>query len=134
MDTRKLIVEKLKDTSSTSGGASKTSSSSTKKESVKLPFFEGAVHASPFLNFPVWKSRWDTHILSYEPTYRFGMLWDHIDAAARDKIVGHKDNHDIALEKLNKHYGDPSKVVNCVMQEVMSPTPVAEGDSCHFTV
>ena len=38
VETRKLIVEKWKDTSSTSRGASKTSSLSSKKEFVKLTF------------------------------------------------------------------------------------------------
>ena len=74
VNTRKLIVDKLKDCSSTSGGASALQSSATKKEAVKLPFFKGAEDASPYLNYPTWRSRWDTHIASYEPTFRFGML------------------------------------------------------------
>ena len=37
-----------------------------------------------------------------------------LDTAAREKIVGHKDNHDIALDELKKYHGGPSKVVNCV--------------------
>ena len=47
VNTRKLIVDKLKDCSSTSGGASALQSSATKKEAVKLPFFKGAEDASP---------------------------------------------------------------------------------------
>ena len=128
LDIRKSIVTKLKDCSSTSGGASIAQSSSTKKEAVKLPSFKGAEDASPYLNYPTWKSRWDTHIVGYEPTFRFGLLWDHVDDAAREKMVGHKDNHDIALEKLHKYYGDPLKVVDCVMKDALSPMHVSEGD------
>ena len=32
------------------------------------------------------------------------------------------------MERLTKHYGNPTKVVKCVMTEVMSPKTVAEGD------
>ena len=95
---------------------------------MKLPFFKGAEDASPYLNYPTWRSRWDTHIISYEAKFRFGMLWDHIDDAAREKIVGHKDNHDIALDKLHKYFGDTLKVVDCVMEDALSPLPVSEGD------
>ena len=87
---RNHIVDLLKDSSSTSGG--KLSNSSTKRELIKLPKFQGDEKGSPYVNFPIWKKQWDSQIDDYEPKYRAGLLLDHLDEAC-GKFIGVREVH-----------------------------------------
>ena len=102
--------------------------SSTKKEPVKLPKFEGALSASPFLKFPVWIERWEKLIVKYEEDWRPTILLDYLDDVAKEKFVGYESNYPEAIKRLKKFYADPRKVVSCVMKEVLSAEDIKHGD------
>ena len=124
-------VEALLNTSG--GGASVGAvaskvSNATKKEAVRLPSFKGDEKSSPYLKFPVWKKQWDCLITEYEEKWRAGLLWDHIDEVARSKFVGWETDYAEAIKRLERFYGNPLKVVSCVMKEVSSQSYIAEGD------
>ena len=53
---------------------------------------------------------------------------DHLDSDAREKIVGFESDYEGAMKKLESYYGNPSKVVNCCVSEVMSFNSIQEGD------
>ena len=126
---QKWFLASLKDVQCVSAlTRSSTSDSSTKKEPVKLPKFEGAESASPFLKFPVWIDRWEKLIVQYGETWRPSILLDHLDDAARERFVGYENNYSEAMDRLKKYYGDPQKVVSCVMKEVLSPSDIKYGD------
>ena len=127
IDTQAWLLSQLKDVSITSGGSS-GSSSSTKKEAVKLPRFQGDEKMMPFLKFPIWLSQWNTLIEEYDEKWRSGLLFEHLDESARLKFVGYETDYPEAMVRLNKFYGDPLKVVSCVMKEVMGPRAMSEGD------
>ena len=99
----------LKDTddNAVSASSSTTMTSSTKKEPVRLPSFEGALKSSPFLKFPVWIERWEKLINQYDEVWRPSILLDHLDDAAREKFVGYESNYTEAMKRLRKFYGDP---------------------------
>ena len=125
LEAKKWFMTALKD------AVDKTVSScstSTKKEPVKLPTFEGAVKSTPFLKFPVWIERWEKLIVQYDEVWRSSILLDHLDDAACEKFVGYENNYNEAMERLKKFYGDPQKVVACVMEEVLTPMDIACGD------
>ena len=125
LDFHKLVTSELTDThSSTSGG----SNSLSKRELVDLPSFQGDEKASPFVKFPIWKKQWDTQILDYEPRYHWRMLDKHLDDAARAKFIGYEGKYEEAMKRLSQYYGDRQKVVKHVLQEVMSPIQISEGD------
>ena len=126
LETQTWMLPQLKDAPITSGGSSQTYS--TKKEYVRLPSFQGEDKSSPFLKFPVWKSQWDVLIEEYEEKWRSGLLLDHLDDTACSKLVGYETDYAEAIKRLNLFYGDPLKVVSCVMREVMLPHPIADGD------
>ena len=72
LESQKWVIEKLKDTKSTSGGkdaagasASSSSGGGTKKELAQLPSFEGCEKKSPYLKFPVWKKNWEELIVDH---------------------------------------------------------------------
>ena len=124
-------VEALLNTSG--GGASVGAvaskvSNATKKEAVRLPSFKGDEKSSPYLKFPVWKKQWDCLITEYEEKWRAGLLWDHIDEVARSKFDGWETDYAEAIKRLEQFYGNPLKVVSCVMKEVSSQSYIAEGD------
>ena len=126
---KKWFMESLKDVVCDSSSSDKPSSdSSTKKEPVKLPKFEGDAKCSPFLKFPVWFERWEKLIQQYDEVWRPSILLDHLDDAAREKFVGYESDYPEAMERLKKFYGDPKKVVSCVMEEVLSPGDIKCGD------
>ena len=109
----------------TSGGMS----CSTRKEQVRLPTFKGDEKSSPFLQYPIWRQQWELLIVEYEEEkWWSGLLWDHLDEAARLKFVGYETNYSQAMERLDAFYGDPVKVVSCVTREVMAPRAIADGD------
>ena len=139
LDTQKWVLEKLKDSKITSGGknvaqdgtstsTSSSSGSGTKKEQAKLPSFEGCEKKSPYLKFPVWKKNWEELIIDHDVKYRRNFLFSHLDDAAKEQLVGCEDDYEECMKRLTKTYGNPTKVVKCVMKEVMSPKTVAEGD------
>ena len=70
------------------------------------------------MNFSTWKTQWDVPIAGYEADYRDSVLLNHLDEAARSKIVGYMTDYKGAMDRLTKFYGDPLKVVKCAMSEV----------------
>ena len=56
------------------------------------------------------------------------MLKKHIDEAAKQKIIGYENNYEEAMKRLSKYYGDTTKIVSCVLREVMKPSEIAEAD------
>ena len=100
----------------------------TKREAVQLPSFKGGDKESPFLEFPTWLSQWNNLIVDYEEKVRARLLYEHVDAAARDKFCGFDRNYEEAMKRLEDFYGNPVKVVRCVMEEVTSPKTITEGD------
>ena len=131
LDMQKWVLEKLKNTKDTSGGkdaAGASGSGGTKKELATLPSFEGCEKKFPYLKFPVWKKNWEELIVDHDPKWHRNFLFSHLDDAAKEQLVGCEDNYEECMERLTKIYGNTTKVVKCVMREVMSPDPVAEGD------
>ena len=131
LDCQKAVLLTLKDEKATSGGSvssSNLSLSTVRKEPVTLPSFEGDESKSPFLKFPTWKKQWEVMIKDYPSSYRDVMLWRHLDEAAQLKIIGYETMYDEAFERLCQFYGDPFKIIQCVMEEVTSPSEIAEGD------
>ena len=130
--TQKDILSQLQ-TSNTSGGnvqstSSMTSTSSTKKEAMKLPHFNGDETMNPYKEYPIWKNRWNTLIVEYEERFRHTFLMDHLDSYAKEKIVGYESDYEGAMKKLDSFYGNPLKVVNCCVSEVMSFNSIRDGD------
>ena len=127
-NVKRWFMAELKDSADGAINTSSIAHSSTKKEPVKLPKFEGAVKSSPFLKFPVWIERWEKLISQYDEVWRSSILLDHLDDAAREKFVGYESNYPEAMKRLKKFYGDPQKVVACVMEEVLTPSNIKCGD------
>ena len=133
LPAKTVVLQELKDAPLTSGGAASSQSSSVshslvRREPVSLPKFEGDEKKTPFLDFPVWKEQWDLQIKDYDEHFRIGMLKNHIDEAAKQKIIGYENNYEAAMKRLSKYYGDTSKVVSCVMRDVMSPKEIGEAE------
>ena len=132
---QKWVLSELKDStspsvpgSSSSSSSTATSNYSTKKESVCLPKFKGDEKEDPYLQYPVWRKEWNLLIVEYDEKYRFTMLSTHLDKAAKEQFVGFENDYEEALKRLDSFYGDASKVVSCVMDEVMSPSVIKDGD------
>ena len=114
MDFHKKISSELRDShSSTSGGS--VNSTSSKKELVDLPTFQGDEKTSPFVKFPTWLKQWDIQILDYEEKYRSRMLEKHLDESARAKFIGYEGNYDECMKRLKLFYCDRQKVVKHVL-------------------
>ena len=137
LSAQKDILTSLKDEPSTSGGDATTSGGSTtssrsgnliRHEKVVLPSFEGDESKSPFLKFPTWKKQWLTMIKTFDPDYRDVTLMRHLDETAQGKIVGYETMYEEAFQRLCDFYGDPLKIIQCVMDEVTSPDDISEGD------
>ena len=113
VETQKIVLEKLQNTS---GGVEKTvpSGSSTKKEAVKLPSFQGSEKSSPFLKFSSWLTEWEKMIVDFDPKWHVSLLKQHLDDDAKTTIIGCENNYEEALECLKKFYGNPLKVIACV--------------------
>lgn len=54
------------------------------------------------------------------------LLCEKLDDAAKENIVGLEDKYSEAMECLKAFYGDPCRVVECVMQEVKGPGVIAD--------
>ena len=127
-EIQKFMLKAMKETSLTSGGVRQNVGLATKKEAVCLPSFEGVEEKSPYLKFPIWKRQWEVLIVEYNEQYRANLLYQHVDDAARSKFVGFECDYAKAFACLEAFFGDPMKVVRCVMSEVMSQTIIADGD------
>ena len=126
LESQSWLLTQLKDAPvniKTSGG-----SSQIKKEAVNLPSFKGDEKCSPFLNFSIWKTQWDVLIADYDPDYRDTVLLDHLDEAARLKLIGVETDYKEAMDRLTKYYGDPLKVVKYAMKEVTVQSVIEDGD------
>ena len=131
MNFHKKITSELKDSHvSTSGGT--VSSTSSKKELVDLPTFQGDETSSPFVKFPTWLKQWEIQILDYEEKYRSRMLEKHLDETARSKFIGYEGDYEQCMKRLKLFYGDRQKVVKHVLQEVMAPSPISNADYRHL--
>ena len=128
LESQKWMLCELKTEAVTSFEASADGICKTKREAVQLPSFKGSERDSPFLEFPTWLSQWNNLIVDYEEKVRARLLYEHVDVAAREKFCGFDRNYDEAMKRLEYYYGNPVKVVRCVMEEVTSPKIVAEGD------
>ena len=64
----------------------------------------------------------------YEEKWWSRLLGSNLDEAALAKIVGYEDNYGEAMKQLKAYYGDPLKVVECVMREVKKPSAISDGD------
>ena len=129
LEFHKAVVKDMKDIP-TSRGTTSTSDNTTKKEVVKLPEFVGDEKSSPspFLTFPVWLKQWNSMIVDYSEKYRDRMLCDHLDSDARSKFIGFESDYKEAMDRLEKYYGDTSKVVKCVMNQVKDPDSIVDED------
>ena len=102
------------------GGSTGTTSagfSSTKRETVMLPKFSGD-EKSAFLQYPVWKKQWSSHIVEYETKYRATMLLNHLDAKALEQIVGLESEYEKAMDQLDRYYNDAKKIVKACLDEI----------------
>ena len=122
------ILPLLKDTSPVVASVTSGGSGSTRKETVKLPKFSGEEKTIPYLKFPTWKKEWDKVIVEYDTQWHARILKDHLDEAACKKIVGFETDYVEAMRRLENYYGNPQKVIACVMKEVTSSHLIAEGD------
>ena len=66
-------------------------------------------------------------IVDYDPKYWFTILNDHMDDAAQDRYA-EVEEYNKAMKLLARHFGDPSKVVQCVFQEISSQDQICNGD------
>ena len=126
--SQKWFMAELKESSTSIASSGLSRDLSTKKESVRLPSFKGDEKCSPFLRYSVWRKQWDALVFEYDEKWRAGLLWDHLDDMARNKFVGWETDYVQAISKLDLYYGDPLKVIACVMKEVMSQSVIADGD------
>lgn len=110
-------------TSAGESNARRSSFSTTKRETVMLPHFNGD-EKSGYLKYPVWKAQWDEHIKEYELKYRPTMLLNHLDEKAQHQIVGLETDYDAAMNQLDAYYGDPKKVVRACLDEVRAQPQV----------
>ena len=83
-------VPQVQTSSSASEPRISSSSSNTKKETVKLPKFSGD-EKTAYKLYPVWRKQWDSHIMDYEEKSRSTMLLDHLDKWALEQIVGYEN-------------------------------------------
>ena len=110
------------------GGASRGSSySATKRETVMLPKFSGD-EKTAFLQYPIWKKQWNSHISEYEIKYRATMLLNHLDSKATDQIVGFETEYDQAMEKLDHYYNDSKKIVKACLDDIRGHSTIGAFD------
>ena len=104
-----------------------SSSCNTKKETVKLPKFNGD-EKTAYKTYPVWRKQWDSHIMDYEEKSRSTMLLNHLDELALEQIVGYKNEYVEAMKRLDKYYGNNRKVINACLEEIKALPRVSGGD------
>ena len=101
--------------------------SATKRETVMLPTFSGD-EKTAFLQYPVWKTQWESHIQEYETKYRATMLLNTLDTKAKEQIVGLETQYDKAIERLEGYYNDAKKIVKACLEEIRVHSTVAPHD------
>ena len=120
-------VPQVQTSSSASEPRISSSSSNTKKETVKLPKFSGD-EKTAYKLYPVWRKQWDSHIMDYEEKSRSTMLLDHLDKWALEQIVGYENEYVEAMEKLDSYYGNKGKVVKACLEELHALPRISGGD------
>ena len=101
--------------------------STTKRETVMLPTFSGN-EKTAFLEYPVWKTQWESHIQEYESKYRATMLLNHLDAKAKEQIIGLETQYEKAIEQLEHYYNDAKNIVKACLEEIRVHSTVASHD------
>ena len=99
-------------------------SNTTRKEPVNLPEFK----SGPYLQYPTWRKQWDLLVVEYPERWRSSVLNKKVDSEARKQYVGFETDYEEAMRRLDAFYGNPQKVIDCVMDEVVSPQAMIEGD------
>ena len=108
-------------------GSGSSTFSTTKRETVMLPTFSGE-EKTAYLQYPIWKTQWESHIQEYETKYRATMLLNHLDAKAKEQIVGLENDYGKAIEQLEKYYNDAKKIVRACLEEVRAHSAVNAHD------
>ena len=70
-----------------------------------LPKFSGE-EKSAYLQYPIWKKQWNSHIMEYETKYRATMLLNHLDTKALEQIVGLESDYEKAMDQLDRYYDE----------------------------
>ena len=78
--------------------------------------------------YPSWRSRWDSLIAEYEPKFQVNFLLEHLDNAALERVSEYEQDYVGAMRRLDSFYGDPLKVVSCIMSAVNAPLAICEED------
>ena len=128
LDTKKLLLTGIKGEMDLSTSEGNSRINSMKKEEIRLPSFKGDEKCFPYLRYSVWRKQWDLLIVEYEERWWSGLLWDHLDEVARSHYVGWETDYKEAMERLKRFYGDPVKVISCVMKEIMSQQLINYGE------
>ena len=106
--------------SSGSGGSSGASHlSGVKREAVLLPKFSGKEPAC-FLEYPIWETNWEKLVTVYPEEVRVTVLFDHLDATAKVRLVGLENDYKESMKKLKSYFGNNLKVVQCALSEIAS--------------
>ena len=92
-----------------------------------LPQFSGE-EKTAFLQYPIWKKQWSSHITEYESKYRATMLLNHLDAKAKEQIVGFETEYEQAILKLERYYNDPKKLIKACLDEIRGHTNIGAYD------
>jgi hypothetical protein len=67
-------------------------------------------------------------IADYNPKFWCTLLLKHLEESAKNKFLGCETNYAEAMNRLDSFYGDPLKVIACVMGQVRSQPAIADGD------
>ena len=82
-----------------------------------LPKFSGE-EKTAYLNYPVWREQWASHITDYEEKHRANMLLSHLDSKAQERIIGLENDYDRAMAALDRYYNNHSKIIDACMKEI----------------
>ena len=92
-----------------------------KREAVQLLKFSGNEKGGQaFLKYHIWLEDWNLQIIKDKKKHRANMLMLHIDNEALKKLIGLENKYKKVMEKLDKYYGDNSKVIQACTVEIMS--------------
>ena len=70
------------------------------------------------MDYPIWETNWLKLITIYPEQVRVTVLYDHLDHAAKLRLVGLEDDYVESMKKLKLYFGNPLKVVNCCLKEI----------------
>ena len=65
--------------------------------------------------------------MEYDEKFWSRLLSEKIDDAASEKIVGFEDQYKEAMEHQKLYYGDPCRVMECVIRDVKGPGVILDG-------